>query len=323
MATMTFPFHGSSDAGSNAKSDACVGKVTGGMVPKAGVPNDASTMGSLGAPTTDNSADKGNNQNQSRMSPKTDDLKNNRDVKKGDEKFGGSRSSSSVLTEIDNEELQAQILKQKIEVRDKLRQVEKTSGEIIIQALRVVQNEASMLQKRVKKLAPEIESLSKERQENTPPDAPTGDVSFVRKNDLDTIQLLWDRNFGKDIETMKDGMNYMVCAHNHNADLMRQIKEAMQEARSCLDQDEDMQPSIEKWTSIMPHVNKFLRDSPQKENELRSVKPKMASLAQRLERLESILNCHPVNRSAQLRPEVARKPNTGNLVPLPRIMPKK
>jgi len=182
------------------------------------------------------------------------------------------------------------------QVAEKLRKVEKDSGALVKNALKDVQKEVSALSERIKEIAAQIEADGNAGNAGAAADGERRDSDGrqpIPREALAEIESRWETHFGDDMSTMKEGLKHMVCAHNHNADLMIHLKEAMDDARTYLEEKDEMKASLSQWTAMMPYIEQFLHFSGERDREMQNIMPKLDTLVYQLDSVETMVNRRP------------------------------
>jgi len=109
--------------------------------------------------------------------------------------------------------------------------------------------------------------------------------SVVDKKTLTEFVQKIETRWMSEMNILKQELHQTIMAHNHNADLMKHLKDAMDHIRIQLDERSLLRP--DQWIRWMPHVEQFLTQSTQRDRQLQSVTPKLDSLLLRVETLES------------------------------------
>lgn len=179
------------------------------------------------------------------------------------------------------------------QVREKLRRVEKESVEKVKSTLKGLQNDISLLTEKAQEIEQQMEANKVVEHSDT------GDEP-VPMEVLKEIETRWESHFGEDMLTMKEGLTHMVCAHNHNADLMIHLKEAMDDARAYLEEKEKMKASCSQWTAMMPYIEQFLHFSGEREWEIQNIIPKVEALVNQLDIVENLVRHRPWGQVGQV-----------------------
>eukprot|EP00397_Hematodinium_sp_SG-2012_P007328 GEMP01007372.1.p1 GENE.GEMP01007372.1~~GEMP01007372.1.p1 ORF type:complete len:406 (+),score=103.73 GEMP01007372.1:55-1272(+) len=109
--------------------------------------------------------------------------------------------------------------------------------------------------------------------------------NIVDKRTLTEFVQKIEHRWMMEMRALKQELHQTILAHNHNADLMKHLKDAMDQIRMQL--DERNLPQNEQWMRCIPHIDEFLRQSTQRDRQLQSITPKLDSLLLRVESLES------------------------------------
>lgn len=165
-----------------------------------------------------------------------------------------------------------------------------------------VKSELSRIRKEIVTLSEHVTKLSQQVVANK--NAPSKADEFGGKGKSPPSESIVDKRtlteFVQKVETrwlsemniLKQELHQTILAHNHNADLMKHLKDAMDHIRMQLDERNLLRP--DQWIRWMPHVEQFLSQSSQRDRQLQSINPKLDSLLLRVESLESqILSLNP------------------------------
>jgi len=116
--------------------------------------------------------------------------------------------------------------------------------------------------------------------------------SIVDKRTLTEFVQKVETRWLSEMNILKQELHQTILAHNHNADLMKHLKDAMDHIRIQLDERNLLRP--DQWIRWMPRVEQFLSQSSQRDRQLQAIIPKADSLLLRVEALESqILSINP------------------------------
>eukprot|EP00397_Hematodinium_sp_SG-2012_P009791 GEMP01009886.1.p1 GENE.GEMP01009886.1~~GEMP01009886.1.p1 ORF type:complete len:305 (+),score=68.64 GEMP01009886.1:55-969(+) len=96
--------------------------------------------------------------------------------------------------------------------------------------------------------------------------------NIVDKRTLTEFVQKIEHRWMMEMRALKQELHQTILAHNHNADLMKHLKDAMDQIRMQL--DERNLPQNEQWMRCIPHIDEFLRQSTQRDRQLQSITPK-------------------------------------------------
>jgi len=164
-----------------------------------------------------------------------------------------------------------------------------------------VKSELSRIRKEIVTLSEHVTKLSQQvvANKNAPKPEEAGgkgksppSESIVDKRTLTEFVQKVETRWLSEMNILKQELHQTILAHNHNADLMKHLKDAMDHIRMQLDERNLLRP--DQWIRWMPHVEQFLSQSSQRDRQLQSINPKLDSLLLRVESLESqILSMNP------------------------------
>eukprot|EP00418_Pyrodinium_bahamense_P088340 CAMPEP_0179041366 /NCGR_PEP_ID=MMETSP0796-20121207/16119_1 /TAXON_ID=73915 /ORGANISM="Pyrodinium bahamense, Strain pbaha01" /LENGTH=392 /DNA_ID=CAMNT_0020737727 /DNA_START=72 /DNA_END=1247 /DNA_ORIENTATION=- len=111
-----------------------------------------------------------------------------------------------------------------------------------------------------------------------PDPSQTVDQAFLKQN-IEHLEQKW----GSEVKALKQDLHRTILAHNHNSDLMRHHRDALDEARRRL--DAQTQPKAEQVDAQIEKVDRMLRQGQAKQRALDALTERLAALEQQVAEL--------------------------------------
>merc|ERR1719321_1810082 len=102
----------------------------------------------------------------------------------------------------------------------------------------------------------------------------------VDRNFLNSKIAALESKWGSEVKALKQDLHRTILAHNHNSDLMRHHRDALDEARRKL--DAQTQPKAEQLDTQIDRVDRMLRAGQAKQRALDALTDRMTSLEQQV-----------------------------------------
>jgi len=112
-------------------------------------------------------------------------------------------------------------------------------------------------------------------QKHGAPDPAHVDQAFLKQS-IDALEQKW----GSEVKALKQDLHRTILAHNHNSDLMRHHRDALDEARRRL--DAQTQPKAEQVDAQIEKVDRMLRAGQAKQRALDALTERMLALEQQV-----------------------------------------
>jgi chromosome segregation ATPase len=107
-------------------------------------------------------------------------------------------------------------------------------------------------------------------------DAETVDMPYLNQR-ISQLEQKW----GSEVKALKQDLHRTILAHNHNSDLMRHHRDALDEARRKL--DAQSQPKAEQVDAQIDKVDRMLRAGMAKQRALDALTERLAALEAQVE----------------------------------------
>lgn len=162
-----------------------------------------------------------------------------------------------------------------------IKEVEKMISQAKVDSEIKVKNELVQMQKETVNLAMKLEKLITATKTNKP----TVDLANERKLVADFAYKI-EEQWMTEMTTLKQELHQTILAHNHNADLMKQLKDGMDHIHTQID-DKHSQHHDEQWSRYLPRLEEIMRRCSNRDRQIQTITPRMDGLLLRLESLEA------------------------------------
>lgn len=108
-----------------------------------------------------------------------------------------------------------------------------------------------------------------------------GDMSKAElTNSIGKLEKVW----GDEVGTLKHELWQTIQAHNHNADLLKHHKDAIDQVQARIDSTANVpNPEVEKVHALLRQMNKVTRDENEKDKQLEDLSQRLSSMYQQLQ----------------------------------------
>lgn len=146
--------------------------------------------------------------------------------------------------------------------------------------LSVARTQLKQMEGMIDQLSERVGRCARANGAGAPDPSLTVDRAFLSQK----IQQL-EQKWGSEVKALKQDLHRTILAHNHNSDLMRHHRDALDEARKKL--DAHTQPKAEQVDAQIEKVDRMLRAAQAKQRALDALTDRLATLEQQASTLEA------------------------------------
>lgn len=162
------------------------------------------------------------------------------------------------------------------QVEQMILQAQKDSETRVRQELSNARTQLQQMETVINALTERVSTCARQNGVAVSDSSQTVDSSFLNQK-ISALEQKW----GSEVKALKQDLHRTILAHNHNSDLMRHHRDALDEARRKL--DVQAQPKAEQVDAQIEKVDRMLRAGQAKQRALEALTERLAALEQQVE----------------------------------------
>ena len=190
------------------------------------------------------------------------------------------------------------------QVEQMILQAKKDSEQRVRHELNVARSQLQQMETHITELSQRLERCGRPNSAGSPDPSVTVDRAFLSQK-IKQLEQKW----GSEVKALKQDLHRTILAHNHNSDLMRHHRDALDEARRKL--DAQPAPKAEQVDLQIEKVDRMLRAGAAKQRALDALTERLLQLEQQANSLFPTVAVPPVGPPGLSAPGLGAAPKKG------------